>query len=55
MEDEESKMPLKFQALVTRRWKPGECLREVLGREPGYGEFGVRLGDWRWWDMHVKM
>lgn len=33
LEDEESKMPLKFQALVTRRWKPGECLREVEGRE----------------------
>lgn len=55
LEDEESKLSLKFHALVTDRWKPGACPGKVEEKGAGYGGFGVRLADLRWQDTHVKM
>lgn len=47
LEDEESKLSLKFHALVTDRWKPGACPGKVEEKGAGYGGFGVRLADLR--------
>lgn len=47
LEDEESKLSMKFHALVTERRKPGACLGEVEEKGAGYSGFGVRVGDLR--------
>lgn len=42
-EEEKSKVSLKFQALVTGRWKPRACLKEVGDREQDMADLASGL------------